>query len=308
MCSSLAILISWAIRNRREKNKCILLYLVYMPVALPALLVSKLSGSKTVVIVPDLAEYIFTYQKQRGLRGLLLRAFSSLNIVLQSKFDGYVLLTKYMNEKLNPHNRPSIVIEGFINPEDFAGKSANKERDIHPIMYAGILSALYGLQALIKGFMTLTDESLRLWIFGAGELEDEIKAYEREDPRIVFFGKRRRDEVLEYELKADLLVNIRPVNNEFTKYSFPSKMIEYMASGMPVLTTALPGIPDEYFDYVYLLRDESIDAITKKLSDLFSIDRQEYFEKGKAAKEFILNKKNYIYQAKKMLDFLNGLN
>ena len=52
------------------------------------------------------------------------------------------------------------------------------------------------------------------------------------------------------ELKATLLVNPRPTTEEFTIYSFPSKNMEYMASGTPLLTTKLPGMPEEYHQYV----------------------------------------------------------
>ena len=45
------------------------------------------------------------------------------------------------------------------------------------------------------------------------------------------------------------------------KYSFPSKNMEYMVSGTPVLTTRLPGMPMEYYPYVYFIEEESADGI-----------------------------------------------
>ena len=38
-------------------------------------------------------------------------------------------------------------------------------------------------------------------------------------------------------------VNPRQNNEEFTKYSFPSKTMEYLASGVPVVAYKLDGIP-----------------------------------------------------------------
>ena len=52
------------------------------------------------------------------------------------------------------------------------------------------------------------------------------------------------DEIVRLQCEATLLVNPRPSDKEFCKYSFPSKTIEYMASGTPVLMTKLPGVPD----------------------------------------------------------------
>ena len=63
--------------------------------------------------------------------------------------------------------------------------------------------------------------------------------------RIEFLGMLPRTDVLELQSKATILVNPRQPVGDFTKYSFPSKTIEYMASGTPLLMYKLPGIPEE---------------------------------------------------------------
>ena len=65
---------------------------------------------------------------------------------------------------------------------------------------------------------------------------------------------------------ATLLINPRFSNEEYTKYSFPSKNMEYMASGTPILTTKLPGMPKEYYEYIYLFEEESIEGMKNKMS------------------------------------------
>lgn len=64
------------------------------------------------------------------------------------------------------------------------------------------------------------------------------------------------------------------------KYSFPSKTMEYMSTGTPVLTTVLPGMPKEYHPYVYLLEEETADAIAEKLGQIFAQPAEALFEKG----------------------------
>ena len=51
-------------------------------------------------------------------------------------------------------------------------------------------------------------------------------------------------------IRDRILVNFRSPNEELTKYSFPSKILEYISSGSLVLSTRLLGIPDEYFSYI----------------------------------------------------------
>jgi len=67
-------------------------------------------------------------------------------------------------------------------------------------------------------------------------------------------------------LKADVLVNPRENNEEYTKYSFPSKNIEYLASGNPVVAYMLDGMGDCYREYIYLL--ENLSNNTKTLIDM----------------------------------------
>ena len=62
--------------------------------------------------------------------------------------------------------------------------------------------------------------------------------------------------------QATLLVNPRKGHEEYTKYSFPSKTMEYMASGTPTIMYKLPGLPIEYEEYLVLLPDNSQETLT----------------------------------------------
>ena len=119
-------------------------------------------------------------------------------------------------------------------------------------------------------------------------------------------GVRENREIVEEELKASLLVNPRPVAPEYTKYSFPSKNLEYMVSGTPVLTTQLPGMPEEYFPYVYLMGEETEDHAAKVLEEILSLPLEERQKKGTAARAFVLEKKSNIVQSAKILAFLKN--
>ena len=83
--------------------------------------------------------------------------------------------------------------------------------------------------------------------------------------------------------------------------------MEYMASGTPVLTTKLPGMPADHLPHVYLIEEETADGIAAALGDLLTRDPAELHEKGTAAKAFILEEKNNIRQAAKLLGLLESL-
>ena len=107
----------------------------------------------------------------------------------------------------------------------------------------------------------------------------------------------------------DLLVpmgksSIERAHEEFTKYSFPSKNIEYMASGTPLLTTKLPGMPKEYYPYVFLIENESVEGYAKALERVLAQSDEELYVFGEKAKDFVLEKKNSFEQAKRVIELI----
>ena len=303
---SFCLTLLWLIKNRREKSKTILLYSIYMPVAYGTLFLAKLARCKTVVIVPDLPRFMFTYSQQKGIKAKLIPCFLYLTKIIESKFDGYILLAKYMNDLVNTKNKPYIIVEGIGNIDlclnDYQPIFEDKAKKA--IMYAGTLNEKFGIRELVEAFETIKDDSLELWLFGNGDMEKEIEKASQEDSRIRYFGRRAKKEILEYEKKATLLVNIRPTEDEYTKYSFPSKTIEYMASGTPLLTTKLPGIPEEYFSYCYTTEAETKEEISNVTQKIINLPNEELIGMGKKARDFIINNKNSKTQAKKIYNYL----
>ena len=80
--------------------------------------------------------------------------------------------------------------------------------------------------------------------------------------------------------------------------------MEYMLSGTPLLTTKLPGMPKEYYPYVYLIEDENENVLSRQLIDILSTKQEILDEKGKNAQQFVLRKKNNVIQTKKIIDMV----
>ena len=115
------------------------------------------------------------------------------------------------------------------------------------------------------------------------------------------------DIIIKKEIKATLLINPRFSNEEYTEYSFPSKIMEYMSTGTPVLTTKLKGIPEEYSKYLYYFEDETCQGMKNKLEEILSLNIDELNKKGKSAREFVLKNKNNIKQTKKIIELISTI-
>ena len=217
----------------------------------------------------------------------------------------YVLLTQAMNDYLNPKGKPHVILEGHSDiAMERQEPSLARKTSPRVCMYAGGVSKQYGLENLVKGFRKADLPDARLEIYGPGDYVQELSRIAAEDSRIFYGGMLLNAEIVEREMAATLLVNPRPTGEEYVKYSFPSKTMEYMSTGTPVLTTVLPGMPKEYHPYVYLLEEETADAIAEKLGQIFAQPADALFEKGMKAREFILKEKNNVTQAGKILAML----
>jgi hypothetical protein len=60
---------------------------------------------------------------------------------------------------------------------------------------------------------------------------------------------------------ADVLVNPRRNDAEYTKYSFPSKNVEYLLSGNPVVGYMLDGMGQAYRDFMYIVADDRPESL-----------------------------------------------
>ena len=173
-------------------------------------------------------------------------------------------------------------------------------------MYAGCISKQYGLGDLVEAFQKADIPDAQLHLYGPCDYPEELKQIASQDPRIVYGGMLLNTEIVDKEMEATLLVNPRPTHEEFTKYSFPSKTMEYMSTGTPVLTTRLPGMPEAYYPHVYFIEQETVDGIVDALHRTLALPDEALFAKGCQARNFVLKSRNNVVQAQKILEMLNN--
>lgn len=263
--------------------------------AFSALLAAKLRRRPCVGIVMDLPD-MFEDKTGVGLANFVIRNCTH-----------YVLLTQAMNDYLGNTKKPYVVLEGHsdITMRENVPSLERKAADCI-CLYAGGVSRQYGLPMLVQGFRMADIPDTRLHIYGPGDYASELNEIASQDPKIFYGGMIFSDEVVQKEMEAVLLINPRPTHEEYTKYSFPSKTMEYMSTGTPVLTTKLPGMPGEYHPHVYFIEEETAEGIAAALKQVFAHSEEELFRKGCAAREFVLEERNNVVQAAKILKMLEA--
>lgn len=286
---------------KKDLNNAVIVYETYSPFLLAAATLRRKIG-KLVVIVPDLPDYMHSGDSK--IRAFFKRINRSLIDWCLRKSDGYILLSEPMLEKLPPKDGKYIVMEGIFNPE-FEDNDVEKEK-YKTIMYTGGIYSHRGTDLLLDAFSKIDAPDYRLWIRGDGDLKGKILEMSQKDSRIRYFEPMERKDLLELEKKATVLVNTTPPQ-DFTKYFFPSKNMEFLASGTPTVMFRLGCMPKEYNDHLFYVDGNDSEALKDKLVEVCEMGTEKQMKFGRDAKNFILENKNPRVQCGKIIECIKNL-
>jgi glycosyltransferase involved in cell wall biosynthesis len=254
------------------------------------------------VIIADLPNMSALSSKRSALAKKVGQRRAARSYELLSCADRFVLLTKHMAEYMQL-DKPYCVMEGISTArEEFA--QPNYQSEVKTVFYGGTLHRKFGVLNLLEAFRQIPSPDYRLILCGVGDGEEEIKAAASQDSRIDFRGRLPREEVLKLQSQATVLVNPRQNNEEFTKYSFPSKNLEYLSSGIPFIAYKLDGIPDEYDEYILYVADNETRTLAEKIMEVCEKTPDQREQLGKKAREFVSTQKNAFTQTGKILAFM----
>lgn len=296
----------WCERNKGEDKLYILTYTSWPEHILPVERLKKEYPNIVLAsIITDLIDDAMNFASNRSLLKRLQIAYQFKTIHRTYKaIDKFILLSKAMEEKIPEAIGKSIVVEGIYAPMGNELATTSSDKGLQVLSYTGSLQGFVGINELVDAFMTTSNQNFRLIICGEGECSGYIEEKSQEDSRIVFRGLVERKEALAIQQESIALVNPRKPNGVITKYSFPSKTMEYLASGTPMIGYRLEGIPDEYFEHMFIPADLSVEAMAKTIGDVFSSPQDVLENKATTARDFILNNKTSKMQVQRILNFM----
>lgn len=283
----------------RLKPKTIIVYSLHTPFLLPAVVYALLKRQvKIVQIVTDLP--CFMSSNKNAIRNFLKRIDKRIQHMLIRRVDGWILLSELMKEAIGIEAQSYLVMEGIC--DDVIDTPEYIERKNY-ILYSGALISEYGLPQFIEAFIK-SEIPCDLLFYGQGAYSETIMNISKRYPRIKYMGMVKREDLKKIQREALLLVNPRSSFDEYTKYSFPSKTMEYLESGTPVMMERLLGIPSEYFDYIIEVNHKDWAA---SLQEFYysSSDHKESI--GKSGRQFIISKKNMRYQGRILKQYIEGI-
>lgn len=279
----------------------------YVPVALATQLMSHIYNKKNILIVTDCTVGNAYKDKSKNVVIAYVRKiYKYIAHVTENNYGAYILFSEHLNQIVNSANRPYCIMEGLFNSQNL-DLSTIKKRDVFTILYAGSLMENFGIQNLIEAFRLIEDKDLELLIAGDGPYKEALCHMASGDSRIHFTGYIEHDKLFYMEKEVSLLINTRNPEEDYTKYSFPSKTFEYLASGTPFLSTRLKCYGKEYNNVIKFIETNEPNDIAKAICHVKQMDSKRLAEDGKNAQKFVLTQKSTESQILKIYQFIQQL-
>ena len=294
--------ITWLLNLRRKYGKpdVILTYNLDPGYALAGYLIAKLWRIPVVPIVADLS---LPEALKPSLRGYNAR----LQVALLKRVTGVVTFSSLTARDLQL-TQPVIKVEPGVNAIDFltlpSFEPEPQGRKI--VMFSGTLVEASGILWLLEAFSLVRDPDVELWITGRGDLQARIEEAAKHDSRIRFIGFVDRSELLRLYAHATVLINPRQSSLPEHRYNFPSKLLQYMATGRPVITTATGDVA-EYESLVFLLHEETATAMARLISEVCALSPEEREARATQARAYVLRHKTWEVESRRIYEFLRSL-
>lgn len=241
-----------------------------------------------------------------------------LNYILKL-FDGIFVPTKalfkYFQQKVSSRTQLAI-IPGMVKPNKFINNTDKTNEASKYIAYCGDFGKNKdGIPILIDSFKIISKKfnNIKLYLIGDTRDKNVMKSLVQKvsdyklDSKVVFTGRIDHNEMPKYLCNASLLALARPANKQ-AEGGFPSKLIEYLETGKPIIITKVGEIPDYLTDGVtaFLCEPGSVEEFAEKLD--YALSNPELAKQiGLNGQKLIYSTFNYKTQAQKLINFIQSL-
>jgi glycosyltransferase involved in cell wall biosynthesis len=293
----------WAFRNRR-RERAILLHNLHPAPGIVCWAAARLTGTPIVAVIAD----VHVPGAGARERGFLNTLDFRLQTATIPRLDGIVALTRHIRDDFAP-GVPALLMEGAVSED--ARAQPFEELQLRDgkvtFMYAGSLSATKGTALLLDAFRLLEGDRYRLWITGEGPMRGAVEEAAAADPRIRYWGFVPYGEAMRLYRQATIFVNPHASTVRSARYQFPSKILEYLAVGRPVISSVTPEIESEYGDIVILVQEESAEALAEAMQRAAAMPEVELAALGRKGRDFVLREKTWERQSARIAQFIREI-
>lgn len=278
--------------------------------------VLKYAKKKNYVIIHEQTEFPFINREKKNKIRFHLYIFLYKKLILKN-IDGVIVISQALKSIFtNFTNKPIKIVNMFVETDRFSKHSLPSPFKFPYIAYAGSMySDKDGVYDLIEAFKLIEKKfpKYRLVLMGNNINVKKMKSINQSintniKDKLIFTGYVDRNEISRYLQNASLLCLSRP-NNKQAKYGFPTKLGEYLMTGIPVVVTNVGEISLYLQDgkSAYIANPDN----PKNFADKMELALKNPLTAGHIGKQGAIvasTSFNSDIETKKLLCFLNSLN
>lgn len=178
-----------------------------------------------------------------------------------------------------------------------------KESHKRIVLYAGKVNFRGGSKLMAEAFLNTPGEDVEFWVCGKGNCGHLSKAA-KTDQRIKLVGFVTDEELHRMCLEADVFINPRDPSHVENRMIFPSKILHYLSYGKPVVSTVTPGLPPEYFDFLFFPEHQTPQGLSEQLTSALGLGGVARAAYQRSLFSFLRADKSWSVQAGRLLHFM----
>ena len=288
----------WA-RQHRHRTRVALLYNLSVP---PAWLLAPIARSLDVHLVASLNDMWLpgtlgtaglAHRLDFRLRGYALRHLAAATVVTDAIAADFV------------PGVPHVRVEGGVYPEQLrAGLRGRTGSGPFTVGLAGSLEPYNGVREFLAAAEELAESGIHFRIAGDGALAPEVARRAAACDSIQYVGGLEIARMGDFYGSCDLLVNWRTTRSIDLRYVFPSKILELLASGVPVLSTRMGRTLEGFGGHLFLADDETVAGLVAGIRQAAGAGREELRAMGERAASWMAEHFTWHEQGVRVRDLL----
>lgn len=156
------------------------------------------------------------------------------------------------------------------------------------VTFAGRFDHVRGIYPFLSVCESIaaTRDDVSFWICGYGPAYEDVEARVAELPdAVTFHGTVPDDEYIQRIVSSDILVNLQDPDARISRYTFPSKLLDFMSAGRVVVSTPVSDVAETLGDFVVVT--EGDEAAIQRDIDTVVDDIEAHEKRGAAAREWV---------------------
>lgn len=206
----------------------------------PAIIIKKLYKKPLTFWAQDIwpdSVYAYGFKKTKFLSYCLDKFVS----FMYKNVDNIAISGKGFEKKLKPYCKENQIFHYLPNWADDLDMNMeafqfSEEKKVH-FTFAGNIGKVQNLENIIKAYQSLEDiylEKSQLNIIGDGSALEDLKKITIENKKIVFHGKKLREDMAKYYKGSDFLI-VSLIDKPIFKVTVPAKTQTYIAAEKPII-------------------------------------------------------------------------